>query len=50
MIESVTKSRKFPFRNKVNNNNNNIPANIKKIKHQLKGHGLNYSLKSFLQF
>lgn len=48
MIESVTKSRKFPFRNKVNNNN--IPANDKKIKHQLKGHGLNYSLKSFLQF
>lgn len=49
MIESVTKSRKFPFRNKVNNNSN-IPANDKKIKHQLKGHGLNYSLKSFLQF
>lgn len=49
MIESVTKSRKFPFRNKVNNNNN-IPTNDKKIKHQLKGHGLNYSLKSFFQF
>lgn len=49
MIESVTISRKFPFRNKVNNNNN-IPTNDKKIKHQLKGHGLNYSLKSFLQF
>lgn len=49
MIESVTKSRKFPFRNKVNYNSN-IPTNDKKIKHQLKGHGLNYSLKSFLQF
>lgn len=49
MIESVTKSRKFPFRNKVNNNSN-IPANDKKIKHQSEGHGLNHSLKSFLQF
>lgn len=36
MIESVTKSRKFPFRNKVNNNSN-IPANDKKNQTSIKG-------------
>lgn len=37
MIESVTISRKFPFRNKVNNNNNNIPANDKNNQTSIKG-------------
>lgn len=50
MIESVTKSRKFPFETKLIIIIIIFRQMIKIIKHQLKGHGLNYSLKSFLQF